>query len=64
MHKSKKLPLQISSNEQYRQQIGLGHGVLDIPHGFENLNKYNGSMGHLFNHMFFYQNCRSSFVRN
>ena len=48
----------------YRQDIGLGEGAIDIPNGYEQLNKYNGSLGHKLNHKFFYENCRMSFVRN
>ena len=63
MYKDQKILSENAANE-YRQEIGLGEGVIDIPNGYEKLNKYNGSMGHKLNHKFFYENCRMSFVRN
>ena len=65
MDKSQFLRSRSRSNYgEYRQEIGLGQGVIDIPNGYEMLDKYNGSMGHKLNHKFFYENCRMSFVRN
>ena len=63
MDKSQYLPKEISTNFQYRHFIGLGNGVLDIPAGYESLQKYNGTMAHKFNHRFFKENCRLTNVR-
>ena len=63
MDRSQYLPIQISSDGQYRHNIGLGHGVLDIPSGYESINKYNGTMAHKFNHRFYQENCRIDYVR-
>ena len=63
MDRSQHLPIQISSNGQYRHNIGLGRGVLDIPSGYENIDKYNGTMAHKFNHIFYKENCRMEYVR-
>ena len=63
MDKSQVLPIQITTNWQYRHGIGLGKGVLDIPSGYESIHKYNGTMGHKFNHRFFKENCRMAYVR-
>ena len=63
MDKSQVLPIQISTNRQYRHGIGLGKGVLDIPSGYESLHKYNGTMAHKFNHRFYKENCRMDYVR-
>ena len=65
MDKSQFLRSRSGSNYgEYRQEIGLGQGVIDIPNDYEMLDKYNGSMGHKLNHKFFYENCCMSFVRN
>ena len=65
MDKSQFLRSRSGSNYgEYRQEIGLGQGVIDIPNGYEMLDRYNGSMGHKLNHKFFYENCWMSFVRN
>ena len=63
LDKSQKLPIQISNNEQYRHNIGLGNGVLDIPAGYESIHKYNGTMAHKLNHRFYMANCRTDYVR-
>ena len=36
----------------YRHKIGFGTGILDIPRGFEDTRKYNGTLGHKTNHSF------------
>ena len=63
MDDSQQLPIHISSNGQYRHSIGLGNRVLDIPSGYESIHKYNGTMAHKFNHMFYKENCRMDYVR-
>ena len=63
MDKSQYLPIEISTDGQYRHNIGLGNGVLDIPSGYESINKYNGTMAHKFNHRFFKENCYAHYVR-
>ena len=63
MDKSQYLPIEISTDEQYRHNIGLGNGVLDIPSGYESIDKYNGTMAHKFNHRFFKENCYAHYVR-
>ena len=47
---------------EYRQNIGLGNGVVDIPLGFKDLSKFSGTMGHKLNHMF-NNTCEISRVR-
>ena len=42
----------------------LGDGVIDIPAGYEPIDKYNGTMAHKFNHKFYRENCRPSYVRS
>ena len=64
MHKNQKILSGSAANGQYKQAIGLSERVIDIPDGYEKLNRYNGSLGHKFNHKFFYENCRMSFVSN
>ena len=63
MDRSQHLPIQISSYGQYRHFIGLGKRVLDIPSGYESIHKYNGTMAHKFNHIFYSENCRRAYVR-
>ena len=63
MDKSEYLPKEISTDFQYRHRIGLGNRVLDIPAGYESLQKYNGTMAHKFNHRFFKENCKLTNVR-
>ena len=36
----------------YRHNIGFGTGNLDIPRGYEDTQKYNGTLGHKANHSF------------
>ena len=63
MDESQTLPIQISNNGQYRHAIGLGNGELDIPIGYESIDKYNGTMAHKINHRFYKENCRMDYVR-
>ena len=37
---------------EYKQNIGLGTGYVDIPVGFKDLSKFSGTMGHKLNHLF------------
>ena len=52
----------ISAYGEYRQHIGLGHGVVDMPPGYENIKKYIGSLAHKFNHDFYNWNCDMTYV--
>ena len=48
------LPNKIAQNppNAYRHNIGFGTGLLDIPRGYEDAQKYNGTLGHKANHSF------------
>ena len=52
-----------TASGEYRQRIGLGNGVVDIPVGYKDLSKFSGTMGHKLNHMF-NNTCEISRVRN
>ena len=62
MHKSHELPPEMSTHGQYKHFIGLGHGALDIPNGYEGIEMYNGTMAHKFNHQFYKHNCQTLYV--
>ena len=42
----------------------LGEVAIDIPNGYDQINKYNGTMAHKFNHKFYEHNIRQSYVSN
>ena len=42
----------------------LGQGVLDIPKGYDQIDKYNGTMAHKFNHRFYKYKIQQSYVRS
>ena len=48
------LPKEMAQNppEAYRHKIGFGTGILDIPKGYEDTKKYNGTLAHKANHSF------------
>ena len=39
----------------------LGEVAIDIPNGYDQINKYNGTMAHKFNHKFYEHNIRQSY---
>ena len=53
LHKTEKFPIDtFTPSGEYKQNIGLGNGYVDIPDGFKDLSKFSGTWGHKLNHMF------------
>ena len=54
MKTDEELPAEMvqSPDLDYRHTIGFGPGLLDIPKGFEDTKKYNGTLAHKMNHDF------------